>query len=245
MLKVNPLLRVRPFGDLHFYQKWHIVWRQLSRLPRTQPLHVLDVGCGDGRWSLEVALRRPAWTVLGIDRDATEIARGEARRRQLGVTNASFKVSDFATFVPDRRFHVLLGVCSTHYGPTALDTDTLFDGLGSWLLPGARMLLLLPRRREETPFVERLAHPVWHDVFGAARLNDLCASAGCIVDQLIPCVGRVGTMAKQLDWSREHVNQPASSALRLVAQGLVSLDARMPAPRHRSLMWLLIARRRG
>jgi SAM-dependent methyltransferase len=57
--------------------------------------NILDVGCGPGRWALDVAADRPKAKVIGVDlsRDMIDYANARARSRQL--TNVSFLVQDF------------------------------------------------------------------------------------------------------------------------------------------------------
>ena len=112
------LRRARTFADLHFHQKWRIVWPHLARLPRGD-VNMLDAGCGDGGWSLEITARRPAWSVTGIDRDSVAIDRAHSRCRTLGLSNVSFRSDDFVEFLPTRPVDHVLSICSTHYGASA------------------------------------------------------------------------------------------------------------------------------
>jgi SAM-dependent methyltransferase len=234
--------RARLLADPHFRQKWRAVWRHLARLPRRR-VRLLDAGCGDGRWSIEIALRRPCWAVTGIDRDQAFIGRAEARRRALAVPNAEFVVDDFLTFCARPPFDVVLAVCSTHYGRTPGESELLFSRIREWLRPGGSVVLLEPRCRTEAPFVPRLGAPAWHDQFSAAALRRLCDASDLRIDRLDSCIGRMGVLAKQLDWRRGRLVEPMNSAIRVLALGLAALDARLPEPRRRSLMWLLVGHR--
>lgn len=55
---------------------------------------LLDIGCGPGRWALDVAADRPEAAVTGIDlsRDLVDYANARARTQQLD--NVSFRVQD-------------------------------------------------------------------------------------------------------------------------------------------------------
>jgi SAM-dependent methyltransferase len=235
--------RVRAFTDLHFYQKWHAVWPQLARLDR-QGVRLLDAGCGDGQWAVEIARRRPGWTVTGVDRDALAIERARALQEGLNLSNISFEPREFFGFVPIRPFDVVLSVCSTHYGPTTLDIERLFTRMRDWLNPGGQLVMLVPRRVGEAPFVSRLNRPRWHEVFSRQGLTDLCAASDLRPALIAPFIGRLGTIAKQLDWSRGDAPAPASGAMGILARGMALVDAHVPPPSGRSLMWLLVADRR-
>ncbi|HXH25933.1 MAG TPA: class I SAM-dependent methyltransferase [Vicinamibacterales bacterium] len=234
--------RARLCADPHFRQKWRVVWRQLAQLPR-RGLRLLDAGCGDGRWSIEIALRRPEWIVVGLDRDRAHLDRAAALRRSLAIPNADFIAGDFLAFRAASPFDVVLAVCSTHYGRTDEESERLFARIREWLRPGGCVVLLQPRCRTETPFASRLGAPAWHDQFSAAALRRLCDRSDLQIDRLNSCIGRMGVVAKQLDWHRGRLAEPVKSAVRLVALGLAAVDARLPEPRRRSLMWLLVGHR--
>lgn len=53
---------------------------------------VLDMGCGPGTYTLELA--ETAAEVIGIDHQETRIERAEALRRERGLTNVRFEVAD-------------------------------------------------------------------------------------------------------------------------------------------------------
>ncbi len=69
---------------------------------------VLDVGCGSGRYALELA-RRGATRVVGVDfaREMIAIATAEAEARGL-TDRCEFHVSSFADFRSGERFDVVL-----------------------------------------------------------------------------------------------------------------------------------------
>jgi SAM-dependent methyltransferase len=227
---------------VHFHQKWRLVWPHLARLPR-RGIRLLDAGCGDGQWSIEIAARRPDWMVTGVDRDESVIERAERRRRWLDVPNVDFVARDFFAFSSETPYDAVLGICSTHYGSYPQDTERLFAKMRGWLRPGGRVFLLLPRSRTETSFVTRLGRPAWRDHFDAAGISWVCQRSHLTVDRLDSCIGRVGALAKQLDWQRDGVAEPLNSAIRLLSHGLGLIDAYLPTPRQKSLMWLLVGHR--
>jgi ubiquinone/menaquinone biosynthesis C-methylase UbiE len=56
---------------------------------------ILDVGCGPGRWALDMAIDRPEAEVTGIDLSADMVDYAKARARTQRLTNVSFVVQDF------------------------------------------------------------------------------------------------------------------------------------------------------
>jgi SAM-dependent methyltransferase len=79
------------------------LWRELA-LPR-RPCRVLDLGCGTGRVSLDLAARGHRVTGLDLDPHFTAELR---RRAAAGNLAAGAVVSDVRTFTLDRRFDLVL-----------------------------------------------------------------------------------------------------------------------------------------
>ncbi len=227
--------------DVGTRQKWDALWPHLATLPMSR-LTVLDAGCGNGRWTLELAARRPHWHIVGIDRGAACLREAEAARRRLQIENAAFVRADFEAFPCRRAFDVVLSVTSAHYLAKLGRGPALFAQFRAWLRPEGHLLALMPRRRDETPFVAWLPRPEWHPVFSAADVRELCDVAGLDVEVLRATVGRPGVVARQLGWYREgHPRLLAASYP--VERLLTFLDvARPPTERDQALLWTLIAR---
>lgn len=64
-------------------------------LPHLRPgLRVLDVGCGPGTITLDLAARVAPGAVVGIDADAGVVAEAERSRQAAGITNVAFATGD-------------------------------------------------------------------------------------------------------------------------------------------------------
>jgi len=73
-------------------------------------LDLLDVGCGPGTITLDLARRVAPGKVLGIDREVDVVAMADALGRREGVANASFAVGDvYALDLGDASFDVVHG----------------------------------------------------------------------------------------------------------------------------------------
>ncbi len=190
--------RVWGVTDIEARQKWSAVWPTLDGLPRTS-LRVLDAGCGDGTWTLELARRRPPWRLIGIDRDPASIVCARSMAERLSIESASFITTDFLDYHPDAPFDAILSVASAHYLVDEGLGEPLFAKFASWLAPGGRLILYGPRRREEVPMFDRLPAPFeMREVFAPADLSRFCAGAGLEVETLTAAVHRMGTLAKQI-----------------------------------------------
>jgi len=107
---------------------------------------VLDLGCGPGEITCELARRRPAVTFIGVDhsRQAIDVARGHASR--LGLDNVEFVAGDVSSYAPPARAKLVMMFNAFHHliDPAAfvarfrsLTDDFLLiepigDSLGRW-----------------------------------------------------------------------------------------------------------------
>src|SRR5213593_660733 len=149
------LQRLWGYTDIHTRQKWTVVWPYLARLPR-QPLRLLDAGCGDGLWSLELAARR------------------RLKLRSVGFVQGG--LFDFPEPVP---FDVVLSVASAHYAVEEGRGVDLFRAFRALLQPNGILLLFAPRCRAEVPYSPHLPAPFkLRDVVSAQTLQSLCDAAG-------------------------------------------------------------------
>lgn len=147
------LAAVCSYGMPEFYNR-AIHWEQRLALARWLGVgagdRVLDVGCGIGRWSRQLAGRGAR--VTGVDLSPTMIT--EARRRAgaqgLGA-DCRFLVADLAELDLGERFDLVLGVTVLQH---ILDTpafDAALAVMAGHLAPGGRMILLeaAPTRQVE------------------------------------------------------------------------------------------------
>jgi ubiquinone/menaquinone biosynthesis C-methylase UbiE len=94
---ISSLLRPPPEDELREYGGVGLVRRK----------RVIDVGCGDGRMALGCAPY--ASEVVGVDPDPEAIRLARNKARQLGVTNARFKVGVAQELpFPDEHFDVVI-----------------------------------------------------------------------------------------------------------------------------------------
>jgi len=102
---------------------------------------VLDVGCGVGRWSRELASRGAR--VTGIDLSPTMIAQAKERAAAQGVAErCRFLVQDLALLDAGQRFDLVLGVTVLQH---ILDPQALCNAMQrmvAHLTEGGRLVLL-------------------------------------------------------------------------------------------------------
>ena len=98
---------------------------------------VLDVGCGCGWTSLELAQAvAPGGSVLGVDVSAPMLEVARRRAGERGLDSASFVVADAATHSPGRRFDLLF----SRFGVMFFDDPVAaFSNLRRAVGPGGRL----------------------------------------------------------------------------------------------------------
>ena len=78
-------------------------------LPHLRPgMSLLDIGCGPGTLTADLAARVAPGEVLGVDLSVEVVAEAETHARASGVPNLSFRAGDFrAAGLPDKRYDVV------------------------------------------------------------------------------------------------------------------------------------------
>lgn len=87
---------------------------------------VLDLGCGPGEITCELARRQPAMHVTGVDHSSAAITRATAHAARLGLTNVEFLTSDLETFAPADPADAVLMFDAFHH---LLQPDAFVDRL--------------------------------------------------------------------------------------------------------------------
>jgi trans-aconitate 2-methyltransferase len=168
--------RARPFFDL------------VTRIRAREPRYVVDLGCGPGALTAELARRWPSATVVGVDNspDMIEAARSWVQPR------LSFVLGDVREWEPARPADVLVSNAALQWVPGHADL------LPRWVaaLPdGGWLAFQMPGNFDQPGHViarEMAAGPRWRPLLAGVRLNrqagdpaayvDILAGAGCEVD---------------------------------------------------------------
>jgi trans-aconitate 2-methyltransferase len=169
--------RARPFFDL------------VARIGTDAPRTVVDLGCGPGDLTVDLARRWPAAAIVGIDSSAEMIAAAHRGEKRPGV---SFAVADLRDWQPDARVDVLICNAVLQWVPGHL---RLLPRWVSWLSGGGWLAFQLPGNFDQPPHAvlrEMAASPRWRPLIGEAELTrqagdltgylDVLAGAGCQVD---------------------------------------------------------------
>ncbi|MDA1183280.1 MAG: metalloregulator ArsR/SmtB family transcription factor [Acidobacteria bacterium] len=125
-------------------RSWAAWARALGHL--LPPLDVVDIGCGDGYLTLEMA--RWARTVVGIDRSDAVLERAEALAARRRVTNVEWMKGDLCHLpLSDTSVDVVLLSQALHH---ATDPEGAMAEAVRVLRPGGRVLILDLREHDQT-----------------------------------------------------------------------------------------------
>jgi SAM-dependent methyltransferase len=120
---------------------------------------VLDVGCGSGQTTRDLARAATAGSALGVDLSARMLALADRIARAEGLANVRFEQADAQVHpFPDAHFDL---VASRHGAMFFGDAPAAFTNLARALRPGGRLVLLswqpMPRNEWLTEFRRALA----------------------------------------------------------------------------------------
>ncbi|WP_124710840.1 class I SAM-dependent methyltransferase [Gordonia insulae] len=132
----------------------------LLRLDGTE--QVLDVGCGDGYVTAQIADQLPHGAIVGIDPSPRMI---EAARQR--ATAATFEIGDVVTLDVTDAVDVVTSFNALHW---VHDQATAYRNIASALRPGGRALVVFvcegPRRSVEQVAMDVTRDDRWADAFG-------------------------------------------------------------------------------
>jgi trans-aconitate 2-methyltransferase len=140
-------------------QQW-LADRALDGLPLDGVRSVLDIGCGDGRITAEIAARDPDADVLGIDPSPRMISVAPVGGR------LRFELGDVLSLDYTDRFDLVVSFNALHW---VRDQRRALDRIATALRPSGRALLVFvcagPRPSLEDVAMDVAATPRWADSF--------------------------------------------------------------------------------
>lgn len=126
---------------------------------------VLDIGCGDGKVTAEIAALVGDGRVVGIDSSAEMV---EFARREIGgsLSNVVFSVCDARELHFDQEFDVVFSNATLHW---VIDHRPVLGGISRALKPGGRLLLQMGGRGNAADILSLMdalpADPAWGRYF--------------------------------------------------------------------------------
>jgi trans-aconitate 2-methyltransferase len=141
----------------------------LSRLPLNDAEKIIDLGCGSGENTLELARRSPHGTALGVDGSPAMI---EAARKLIDAEAAelkrrvSFELLNVPEFCADRAYSLIFSNATFQWIP---NHRALFAACFDALRPSGTIVVQMPANETETAKMEigRLAREApWNSMLG-------------------------------------------------------------------------------
>jgi trans-aconitate 2-methyltransferase len=110
----------------------------IGELKLTGSEHILDVGCGDGKVTAELARTVPQGAVIGVDSSAQMIRFARKTFPRTKNTNLKFRVMDARRMKFDEPFDVIFSNAALHWVD---DHPAFVRGAASVLRPGGRLAI--------------------------------------------------------------------------------------------------------
>ena len=133
----------------------------MRRFPPAQGASVVDIGCGFGDSSLQLAeLVGATGSVLGVDISPRFIEAAQAEAKEIGVPNAWFKVMDVQASQFDEEFDYAFSRFGTMFFASPV---AAFRNVRAALVDDGRLVMVVWRRREDNPWMyvaEQLVKPL-------------------------------------------------------------------------------------
>ncbi|QNI31929.1 class I SAM-dependent methyltransferase [Alloacidobacterium dinghuense] len=127
--------------------------------------HILDVGCGNGKTTTEIAVRVPQGKVVGVDASAAMVAFATSNNQH---ANLEFTVADARHLPFTQEFDLVVSFNALHWIP---EQALALQSIHSSLKPGGRaQLRLVPkgeRKSLENVIEETRLSPQWSDYFNS------------------------------------------------------------------------------
>ncbi len=192
-------------------QQW-VADEHLRSLTLAGDERVIDVGCGDGRITAEIADRVPRGSVLGVDPSTQMIAFARAHAQR---TNLDFALGDATRLAYVDAFDLVVSFNALHW---VIDQAAALTSIRAALRPGGRTFLeFVPeaeRRSLEDVLEATRRSPRWAPSFtgyrapyvhlSAAQYAGLARDRGLVVERIETEEKRwdFGTRAAFVDWAR-------------------------------------------
>ena len=128
-------------------------WAQelLSKISIGRDERILDIGCGDGKVTAEIALLVPDGSVLGIDKSAEMISFAQSKFPPTSWPNLTFRYGDASDLHFVDEFDLVLSFACLHW---VLDHKPVLEGIKRCLKQGGKALMQFGGRDNAAAIIE-------------------------------------------------------------------------------------------
>jgi trans-aconitate methyltransferase len=140
----------------------------IERLNVAPDARVLDIGCGDGKVTVELARRVPRGSVLGVDSSPAMIELAQSSWAD-AAPNLEFRLGDAQALDFEARFDVAFSNAALHW---ARDQPAVLRGVAAALVPGGRTFFSMGGRGTAA-----VVYRVLDEMKGEARWGGFLAKA--------------------------------------------------------------------
>lgn len=138
----------------------------IAKLALTGSENLLDLGCGDGKVTAEIADRLPHGTVIGIDNSDAMIALASQQYPASRYPNLTFERMDARELAFENQFDVVFSNAVLHW---IKDHHPVIEGLFKSLKPGGKILLQMGAKGGVSEYLSVLDQilllPEWNRYF--------------------------------------------------------------------------------
>lgn len=136
--------------DYHRHSSAQQTWAHelIGKIDLTGDERVLDLGCGEGKVTAEIAARLPSGSVLGLDLSRDMIAFARTHLPPERYPNLRLIEGDMLDLSFDGEFDVVFSNATLH---RVADHSRVFSGIACALRPGGRVLLQMGGKGNAAP----------------------------------------------------------------------------------------------
>ena len=150
-------------GDYAKYSTGQQEWARelIAKLHLQGCENILDLGCGDGKVTAEIAAAVPNGSVLGVDNSRSMIELAQKKYPADKFPNLTFQPADARNLPFKRQFEIVFSNATLHW---IRNHGPILDGIYKSLLPAGRILLQMGGRGNAAAIIS-----VLNDVKNSAR----------------------------------------------------------------------------
>lgn len=125
--------------------------------------NILDIGCGPGRLTLEIAKMTPDGVVIGVDYNQDMIIKALENLWKSGLTNTQFLYENILQYEPQMQFNAIFSNSALHW---IQETQELYQKIYTLLAPGGRLVAQMPAKGSLDKFISAFMVPIQPLGFG-------------------------------------------------------------------------------